>query len=165
MNRIAFSLFLLFLLTPAADAAGVKMKQLKDFDPAIHTVSVNTQVEMSGGCYIDKSNISEAFEFLLTRFGFQTAPVDESQLEFAVSVKGFELSGPHACGVMVLSMVRQIPKIRMLRISPGSTSKEYRLWTVETAFTATGHNLPSLLQEQARKDVVEFSRKFKSSKK
>jgi hypothetical protein len=64
---------------------------------------------------------------------------------------------------MVLSMVRQIPKIKILRLPPGSTSAGYRLWTTENVLTATQGEVQVLLQEQARKDVVEFSRAFERS--
>ena len=87
----------------------------------------------------------------------------ESQLEFAVSVKGFPASIEYPCGVQMMSMVRQIPEIKMLRLSPASTSTRYRIWTVENIVTAKQNDIQSLLQEQARKDVVDFSRTFQRS--
>ena len=165
MKRSMLSLLLLILSVPSANAESVQIEHLIDFDPAIHTISVNTEVEMRGSCYIDTANLNEAFEVLLTRFGFRTAPIDESQLEFAVSVKVLESLGSQPCHVMVLSMVKQVPENRMLRFSPGSKSKRFRLWTVETFFASAERDLQSLLHKQARKDVVEFSRNFTRTKK
>ena len=163
MKQITLLLLVLILSVPNAEGAGVKLELLEDFDAGIHKIGVNIQAEVKGGCVVNPTNVKEAFEVLLTRFGFQIAPLDESDLEFAVSIKGFSASESQPCGVMILSMIRQIPKIKMLRLSPGSTSTRYRLWTIENTFTATQDEIQSLLQDQARKDVVDFSRTYKRS--
>ena len=139
------------------------MQRLEDFDVHVHKMSVNIHVEVEGGCFVDPINLEETFAGLLGVFGFQTAPIGESQLEFAVSIKGFKLSAERPCGLRVLSMVRQIPEIKMLRLSPGSSSTRYRLWTAENVVTSSSGEIQSLLQEQARKDVVDFSRTFERS--
>ena len=160
MKQIGLLLLSLFLSVTGAEAAGVKLERLEDFDARVHKMAVNIQVEVEGGCFVDPDSLQETFEGLLDVFGFQTASVGESQLEFAVSVAGFRASAELSCGIKILSMVRQIPEIKMLRASPGSTSARYRLWTVENIITATNSEVRSMLQEQARKDVVDFSRSF-----
>lgn len=163
MKRITLFLLFFILSVSLAEAANVKLQQLQDFDTNTHKMGVNIQVEVEGGCMIDAADLEETFAGLLAVFGFQTAPLGESQLEFAVSVKGFNLSAEQPCGLKVLSMVRQIPEIKMLRLSPGSTSTRYRLWTTENVVTASAREIHSLLQEQARKDVVGFCRAFERS--
>jgi len=163
MKQTLFYLLFFILSVTIAEAADVNMQRLEDFDISVHKMSVSIQVEVEGGCFIDPTNLEETYAGLLSVFGFQTAPVGESQLEFAVSIKGFKLSADQPCGLRVLSMVRQIPEIKMLRLSPGSSSTRYRLWTAENVVTASASAIHSLLQEQARKDVVDFSRTFERS--
>ena len=163
MKQIPFYLLFVILSATAAEAADVNMQRLEDFNVSVHRMSVNIQVEVEGGCFVDPVSLKDTFAGLLGVFGFQTGPVDESQLEFAVSIKGFSLSADQPCGLRVLSMVRQIPEIKMLRLSPGSSSTRYRLWTAENVVTASASEIQSLLQEQARKDLVDFSRTFQSS--
>ena len=104
------------------------------------------------------TDLEETFTGLLNVFGFRTAPLDQSELEFAVAVSGFSVSGNQPCGIKILSMVRQIPTIKMLRLKPGSSSTRYRLWTTENVFTVANNEIQPTLQEQARKDVVELAR-------
>jgi len=155
MKLISFSLLLFFLSASLAEAAGVSLERLEDFNPQIHKIFVNVEVEVKGDCLVDPANLTETFTGLLGVFGLHTGAVDESQLEFAVSVKG--LHGG-SCGLRQLSMVRQIPDIKMLRLAPGSTSTRYRLWTVENIVSGTKADIQAQLQEQARKDVVAFTR-------
>ena len=103
MKRIILLLQLLILSVPA-DAAGVRMKQLEDFDVAIHTIGLNTEVEIEGGCYIDTDELMGTLKISLIRLGFEVAPLKESQLEYAVSIKGFNVSRAQTCGVKILSM-------------------------------------------------------------
>lgn len=152
-------LSLLFFLSASATGAGyISLERLEDFDPQEHTIFVNVEVETTGECQVDPVYLVETFAGLLEVFGFQTANVDESHLEFAVSVKGLRAVAEQTCGLKQLSMARQIPRIKMLRISPGSNSTRYRLWSVENIVTAPGINLQSSLTEQARRDVVAFVR-------
>ena len=88
----------------------------------------------------------------------------KSHLEFATSIKGFDTSGTQPCGVKILDMARQLPKIRMLRIDPNSSSREYRLWTNEKAVTTKPGDIQSLLQNQIAQDVAEFSHVLQRSK-
>jgi hypothetical protein len=148
----------LLLAANAAEAAGVKLQNLRDFDSDIHHIAVNVQVGLEGGCVIDPVELTRVFTGLLNVFGFQTAPLNQSELEFAVSVKGIFVSANQPCGIKLLSMVRQIPTIKMLRLEPGSTSTEYRLWATEHILTAANSDIQSMLQQQALDDVVEFTR-------
>lgn len=158
MKRNTFLSLVFFLSASAAEAAGVSLEQLEDFNPQRHTIFVNVEVEATGICQVDPVSLTETFTGLLEVLGFQTADVDESQLEFAVSVKGLRAVAGQACGLKQLSMARQIPAIKMLRLSPGSTSTRYRLWSVENIVSASEIDLQSLLMEQARKDIVAFAR-------
>lgn len=158
MKQIGFSLLALVLSANMAEAAGVSLERLEDFNPQLHKIAVNVEVAVENGCLVDPENLTETFAGLLGVFGFQTGTMDESELELAVSVKGLRASAEKPCGIRQLSMARQIPEIRMLRLSPGSTSTRYRLWTTENIVTASADDIQSLLQEQARKDVVAFTR-------
>jgi len=164
MKTIIISLLLLALSTSTASAARVKLQQMKDFDKTAHAIFVNTQVEIKGTCYVDADKIRATVEGLLTRQGFKLASMKKSHLEFATSIKGFDNAGSQSCGVKILDMARQIPKIRMLRIDPNSSSREYRLWTNEKAVTTTPRNIQSLLQNQIAQDVAEFSHALLRSK-
>ncbi len=158
MKQSTFLILVFFLSANMAEAAGVSLERLEDFNPKLDRIFVNVEVEVAIGCLVDPVNLEETFKGLLGVFGLQTASVDESQLEFAVSVKGLKASAEQACGIRQLSMARQIPGIKMLRLSPGSSSTRYRLWTVENIVTASGNDIQSSLKEQARKDVVTFTR-------
>lgn len=158
MKHSTIMALVLLLSVSTAEAAGVSLERLEDFNPQIHKITVNVEVEVENGCLVDPANLTETFSGLLGVFGFQTATMDESELELAVSVKGLRASAEKPCGIRQLSMARQIPAIRMLRLSPGSSSTRYRLWTTENIVTASANNIQSLLQEQARKDVVAFTR-------
>lgn len=158
MKPITFLALQLFLAVSMAEAADVSIERLEDFNPQDHKIAINIEVEVEGACRVHPLDLEETFTGLLGVFGFKTAPMNDSQLEFAVSIKGFPSSAKQPCGLRVLSMARQIPAIRMLRLSPGSTSTRYRLWTTENIVTSTQDEIQSLLQEQARKDVVAFTR-------
>lgn len=163
MKTIIISL-LLMLTTPTAGAAGVKLQHLKDFDTTAHAIFVNTQVEIEGTCYVDADKVRASVEGLLTRLGFRLASMKKSHLEFATSIKGFDSGGNQPCGVRILNMARQIPKIRMLRIDPNSSSQEYRLWTNDKAETTTPGDIQALVQNQTAQDVAEFSHVLRRSK-
>ena len=162
MKQITSFLLLLVLSVANVHAAGIKLERLEDFDTETHKIAVNTQIEVEGSCFIDPINIGEAYKVLLGYFGFSVADPDSSHLEFAVSIEGFGISASQPCGVKVLSMVRQIPEIKMLRLSPGSSSTRYRLWSVENVITATQLEIQPMLEAQARKDTVEFARYFQN---
>jgi hypothetical protein len=132
------------------------MERLADFAMQQHGIGLNVEVEVSGGCRPGKKELGAAYESLLKMMGFRTAPLKESQLEFAVSLVGFPTSGPQQCGLKLVSMVRQIPTIRVLRLAPGSSSRQYRLWDVEHIITGHRNDLDARLQEQARQDVMDF---------
>lgn len=152
-------LSLVLLLSASVAAAGdVSLEQLEDFNRQEHTIFVNVEVETIDNCEVDPVSLAETFTGLLQVFGFQTASVDESQLEFAVSVTGLRAVAGQPCGIKQLSMARQIPRIKMLRLPPGSNSTRYRLWSVENIVSASEFDLQSSLADQARKDVVAFSR-------
>lgn len=146
----------LLLLLPAEAAANVRLESLDAFDVTTHRISVTVQGEVSGGCLPDTTGIQAAYESLLEKTGFRLAAFTESDLEFAVSIKGFVTSGTQKCGLKVLTMARQIPLRKILRISPGSHSERYRLWVEENLVTGEKSKLQSLLQEQAVRDVFNF---------
>ena len=162
MKQITSFLLLLVLSVANAYAAEVRLAHLRDFDTEIHKIAVNTQVEVTGNCFIDPAKIGQAYKVLLGHFGFSVAEPNESQLEFAVSIKGFGMSASQPCGVKVLSMVRQIPEIKMLRLPPGSNSTRYRLWTMENVITTSQREIQAMLENEARKDITAFARYFKS---
>jgi hypothetical protein len=155
MKRFRFSLLLFFLSASMAEAAGVSLERLEDFNPQTQKLFVNVEVEVNRDCLVDPAILTETFTGLLAVFGFQTGTVDESRLEFAVSVKGLQGG---SCGLRQMSMVRQIPDIKMLRIPPGSTSTRYRLWMADNFVSGTKTDIQTQLQEQARRDVVAFTR-------
>lgn len=147
------------LLTPLqGGSADVRMERLADFDMQQHGIGVNLEVEVSGGCRPSEKKLGAVYEGLLKMMGFQLASLKDSQLEFAVSVVGFPTSGSQQCGLKLTSMVRQIPTIRILRLPPGSSSTQYRLWEVDHIITGHNSSLDGLLQEQATLDVLAFCR-------
>lgn len=158
MKPIEFLALTFVFLAGTAGAAGVRLERLEDFNSRQHKIFVNIEVDIKGNCLVDPGDLEETFTGLLGVFKLQTAPAREADLEFAVSVKGIPSSGIAPCGLKVLSMARQIPNIAMLSIPPGSTSTRFRLWTAENILTATQADVRSSLHEQARKDVVAFTR-------
>ena len=157
MKKLTFLLLLSGLTVLNADAA-VKLERLADFDTGVHRIAVNIEVNLAGGCAVDAAFLKEKIEGMLRALGFQTGSFEDSQLEFAVAVKG--LKGPESktCGLMFTSMARQIPLKKILRISPGSHSARYRLWQVENVILAKPTEIQGLLQSQAREDLAGFSR-------
>jgi hypothetical protein len=159
MKKLAFLLLMSGLPVHNADAA-VKLERLEDFDPGIHRITVSIQAEVTARCPVDTAALDKEVEGLLGVFGFQAGSYEDSQLEFAVAVKGLKASKSPSCGLMFTSMVRQIPLKKILRLSPGSNSERYRLWAVEHVITVTPHEIQRLLQNQSMEDVKEFSRVF-----
>lgn len=141
-------------------AADVRLERLADFDPAQNTLAVNLELQVGGPCRPDSRQLATAYEQMLELMGFRLAPVKDSDLEFAVFIAGFSTSGSQQCGLKLLSMVRQVPTMRILRLPPGSDSRQYRLWEAERLVTGTASELPALLREQARQDVLDFCRVF-----
>ena len=164
MKKTVVSLLLLISLAPCVEAAGVRLEQLQEFDVLEHKIGVNVQEEVSGGCLSGLDSMAPVFEGLLSTMGMQVADIEESHLEFAVLIQGFPISGPGDCGVKLLSMVRQVPNMKLLRLPPGSKSTRYRLWTSENLVTGHKSEMQFLLQEQARLDVIEFARALERSK-
>lgn len=158
MKQMTLNLLSLFLAATVAEAADVKLQSLRDFDSGAHRMAVNVQVEVKEGCVVDPKDLEKTFAGLLDVFGLRIAPVNDSELEFAVLVKGFYQPDSQTCGIKMLSMVRQIPRIKMLRISPGSSSERYRLWTSDNILMADRDDIQPLLRAQARKDVTAFVR-------
>lgn len=158
MKKTTLLPLLLLTASGVTWAAGVRLEHLQDFDRQAHSIGVNVQVEVKGACRVDAADLEKTFRGLLGVFGFSTAALEESSLEFAVSVKGRYESGAQPCGIKQLSMVRQVPKIRMLRLPPGSTSTRYRLWSSETVITAGPDDIQAKLRQQATEDVFAFVR-------
>jgi hypothetical protein len=154
------------LLTCAglAIAADVRLEQLADFDRTKHAIAVNVEVKVSGPCRPDVGQLASAYEQLLELMGYRLAPLNDSDLEFAVFSAGFSTSGPQQCGIKLLSMVRQVPTIRVLRLPPGSGSSQYRLWEAEHLITGEAGEMTALLGEQVREDVVSFQREFEAAR-
>jgi hypothetical protein len=134
-------LALLVFSAPGVYAADVRLNQLKDFDRSVHSISVRLHTEVGGGCLPNAENLEDSFKTELAIRRFRIAPYKESDIEFAVVAKGFTTSGPQHCGVMLTSKVRQIPKIRILRLPPESPGTEYRLWAIEHVLTGGCHRL------------------------
>ena len=156
MKNSAVIFAVLLLQVPAGRAADVRLESLKAFDSSTHKISVSIQSEVKGGCLPGTGGLESVYRHMLESRGFMIAAFEESDLEFAVSVKGFSTSGAQSCGLSLLSMARQVPLRKILRLSPGSNSTRYRLWTAETLVTGTKSDIPALVLEQARKDVISF---------
>jgi hypothetical protein len=164
MKRFVPILMFLTIAGTEVLAAGVRMERLEDFDCETHALHVNVQASTIPGCEIDEDEMTRTLETLLENFGFRTATQKKANLEFAVSIKEQPAAGSRPCGVLYRSMVRQIPRIKMLRVSPSSDSTEYRLWTVEHLITTTREGLTQTVAEEARKDIVSFVREYESRK-
>ena len=156
MNRSAFAFALLLLAVPDTDAAEVKLESLDAFDINVHKISVNIRIKDWSGCLPRKDGLKAAYVYSLEKHGFRVAPIEESHLEFAVSIVSLNISGPENCGLRVLSMARQIPLIKILRLSPGSTSTLFRLWTEDTLLTGKKSEMDSRVQVQAAQDAKAF---------
>ena len=159
MRRLAVGLF--FLLLPLlSNASGVILENLADFDPSQHFIGVNLHARASGGCQPDTASLEMSIESFLAANEFKVGPLGESHLEFAVSVAGFVISDKSICGIRLLSMVRQIPNIKILRLPPDSDSTNFRLWQTENVITGFKADLQSLLEVQALRDVTQFRQFF-----
>lgn len=145
-----------WMLVPAAWCSDVRLERLEQFEVGQHRIAVNLHMDLGGRCSQDTGTVTGTFEQLLDEAGFRVGELESSDLEFAVSIIGFATAGPDRCGIKVLSMVRQIPERRILRLSPASTSTRYRLWQTENVFNEPRQRLSSLIEEQARHDVTEF---------
>jgi hypothetical protein len=66
---------------------------------------------------------------------------------------------------MLTSKVRQIPKIRILRLPPESPGTEYRLWAIEHVLTGTRGEMQAALEDQAGEDVKAFNFALQKSNK
>jgi len=155
MKRIA-ALFFVVALLPSASQADVRLERLEDFEVGRHRIGVNVYVDIEGECRQDAGALNRVFTEMLEQAGFQTGPLQDSDLEFAVSIIGFPTSAQMACGVRVLSMVRQVPERKILRLSPAAHSNRYRLWQTENIINGPKGELRTLLEKQARQDVTGF---------
>ena len=164
MKTMVSILALLVLSASGVFAADVKLNLLKDFDPSVHSISVRLHSEVGGGCLPNAERLEDTFKTELAIRRFRITPYKDSDIEFAVVTKGFTTSGPQQCGVMLTSKVRQIPKIRILRLPPESTGSEYRLWAVEHVLTGTRSEMQAVLTDQAREDVNVFNLTLQKSK-
>lgn len=162
-NRVIAALLIL-AQSPLAGADGVRLESLAGFDAGRHAIGLNVLEEVPGECRFGTDYIASVYAGLLTTMGMQVVEAYAGQLEFAVSMRGIAVSGPGSCGVRLLSMVRQVPEIKVLRLSPGSTSARYRLWSAETLVTGSREELRRQLQHQAMQDVLAFHQAWQASR-
>ena len=160
MKKFSFALALLIFSVSNTNAADVRLESLEAFDINAHKISISLQEKVRGGCLPGSDSLEAAYISLLEQHGFTIAAFKESHLEFAVSIEGFKSSGPEDCGLVVLSMVRQVPLKKILRLPPDSKSTLYRLWTEENLVTGKQSEMRSLVQHQAIKDVSNFFHAF-----
>ncbi len=159
--KIAAIPALLFLYAGLAGAADVRLAALGEFDAQQHRIGVNVHEDVPGNCRLGSDYVTSVFGGLLSVMGFQQAEVADSHLEFAVSLQGIPMQ--ESCGVRLLSMVRQVPEMKILRISPGSTSRQYRLWTSENLLTGSRDEVRRKLEEQATQDIIAFRKALQAA--
>lgn len=157
MRKISTALLFLLLWSPGARASDVKLESLADFDPGSHFFSISIEEEAPAACRSSRGSLERVCRSLFEMFGIQVAPFKESHLEFAVSVKGFTV-GEGRCGLKITSMARQVPQIAILRISPGSDSTRYRLWSRDQIVNVPSANMQAELEQRLTHDLIDFSR-------
>lgn len=157
MTFIRFMVILLIMHASPLGAAEVKLESLQDFDPSSHKVFVNIQVDASGQCKLRTKSLEQTLVAAFAKAGFRTDNVKKSELEFAVSITMLSATSEGSCGFRVLSRVRQIPTIKMLRLKPDSSSTEFQLWRVEAVFTGSAKESGRRIADRLRTDVEDFS--------
>ena len=157
MTSIRFMVILLIMHASPLGAAEVKLESLQDFDPSSHKVFVNIQVDASGQCKLRPKSLEQTMVAAFAKAGFGTDTVKKSELEFAVSITMLSAISEGSCGFRVLSRVRQIPTIKMLRLKPDSSSKQFQLWRVEAVFTGNPRESAQWIPDQLEADVGSFA--------